>query len=133
MRCLAGAARGGHVCPERAAGCLQPTSAGVSGSRLGSLISPGGPAEARSLAKRLGLSKDTIAKVWTDHNLKPWKVATFKVSNDPHFEDKLVDVVGLYLNPPKRAVVFSFDEKTQCQAVERTSRACRWSRAEPAR
>ncbi len=48
--------------------------------------------------------------VWADHNLKPWKVSTFKISNDPQFEAKLVDVVGLYMNPPKRAVVFSFDE-----------------------
>jgi transposase len=54
------------------------------------------------------------------HNLNPWKVATFKVSNDPRFEEKLVDVVGLYLNPPERAVVFSFDEKTQVQALDRT-------------
>jgi transposase len=74
----------------------------------------------RLLAKRFGLGKDTIAKVWADHNLKPWKVSTFKVSNDPNFEAKLVDVVGLYMNPPKRAVVFSFDEKTQCQAMDRT-------------
>lgn len=74
----------------------------------------------RSLAKRFGLGKDTIAKVWADHSLKPWKVSTFKISNDPQFEDKLVDVVGLYLQPPKRAVVFSFDEKTQCQAMDRT-------------
>ncbi len=74
----------------------------------------------RSLAKRFGLGKDSIAKVWADHSLKPWKVDTFKISNDPHYEDKLVDVVGLYLNPPKRAVVFSLDEKTQCQAMDRT-------------
>ena len=74
----------------------------------------------RLLAARFGLGKDTIAKVWADHHLKPWKVSTFKVSNDPDFEAKLVDVVGLYLNPPRRAVVFSFDEKTQCQAIDRT-------------
>ena len=74
----------------------------------------------RSLAKRFGIGKDAIARVWADHNLKPWRVETFKVSNDPRFEEKLVDVVGLYLNPPARAVVFSFDEKTQCQAVDRT-------------
>jgi transposase len=74
----------------------------------------------RLLAAKFGLGKDTIAKVWADHNLKPWRVSTFKVSNDPNFEAKLVDVVGLYLNPPKRAVVFSFDEKTQCQAIDRT-------------
>jgi len=74
----------------------------------------------RSLAMRFGVGKDTIAKVWADHNLKPWKVDTFKISNDPHFEEKLVDVVGLYMNPPNRAVVFSFDEKTQCQSMDRT-------------
>ncbi len=74
----------------------------------------------RLLAKRFGLGKDTIAKVWAEHSLKPGKVASFKISDDPNFEAKLVDVVGLYMNPPKRAVVFSFDEKTQCQAMDRT-------------
>src|SRR5258705_1761707 len=74
----------------------------------------------RSLAARVGVSKDTVAQIGADHNLKPWKVDTFKVSNDPRFEEKLVDVVGLYLNPPARAVVFSYDEKTQCQALDRT-------------
>ncbi len=74
----------------------------------------------RSLAERVGVGKDTVAKIWADHNLQPWKVSTFKVSNDPRFEEKLIDVVGVYLNPPSRAVVFSFDEKTQCQALDRT-------------
>ena len=74
----------------------------------------------RTLAARLGIGKDAVAKIWADHNLKPWKVETFKVSNDPRFEEKLVDVVGLYLNPPARAAVFCFDEKTQCQALDRT-------------
>jgi transposase len=74
----------------------------------------------RTLAARVGVGKDTVARIWADHGLKPWRVETFKVSNDPHFEDKLVDVVGLYLNPPARAVVFSYDEKTQCQALDRT-------------
>ncbi|MFC9355980.1 IS630 family transposase [Rhodococcus sp. NPDC057014] len=74
----------------------------------------------RTMAARVGIGKDSVAKIWADHNLKPWRVATFKVSNDPRFEEKLVDVVGLYLNPPARAVVFSFDEKTQCQALDRT-------------
>jgi hypothetical protein len=74
----------------------------------------------RSLARRVGIGKDAVARIWADHNLKPWKAETFKVSNDPHFEEKLVDVVGAYLNPPARAVVFSFDEKPQCQALDRT-------------
>jgi transposase len=74
----------------------------------------------RTLAKHLGVSKDTVARTWKDHGLKPWKTDAFKVSTDPHFEEKLVDVVGLYMNPPERAVVFSFDEKTQVQALDRT-------------
>ena len=74
----------------------------------------------RSMARRHGIGKDSVARIWRDHGLKPWKVDTFKISNDPCFEDKLVDVVGLYLDPPERAVVFSFDEKTQCQALDRT-------------
>lgn len=74
----------------------------------------------RSLAKRFGIGKDTVARVWRDHNLKPWKTETFKISGDPDFESKLVDVVGLYMDPPERAVVFSFDEKTQVQALDRT-------------
>jgi transposase len=74
----------------------------------------------RMLARRFGIGKDTVARIWRDHELKPWKVDTFKISNDPYFEEKLVDVVGLYLNPPERAVVFCFDEKTQVQALDRT-------------
>ena len=74
----------------------------------------------RTLAARVGIGKDAVAQIWADHGLKPWQVETFKVSNDPRFEEKLVDVVGLYVNPPSRAVVFSFDEKTQCQALDRT-------------
>jgi transposase len=74
----------------------------------------------RTLAERFGIGKDTVARIWRDHGLKPWRVDTFKVSNDPRFEEKLIDVVGLYLNPPERAVVFSFDEKTQVQALDRT-------------
>jgi transposase len=74
----------------------------------------------RSMAAQVGIGKDAVARIWADHGLKPWKVDTFKISNDPRFEEKLVDVVGLYLNPPSRAMVFSFDEKTQCQALDRT-------------
>ena len=74
----------------------------------------------RTLAARVGIGKDSVAKIWADHGLKPWRVETFKVSNDPRFEEKLVDVVGLYMDPPTRAAVFCFDEKTQCQALDRT-------------
>ncbi len=83
---------------------------------------PGGSTHwsTRSMATHLGIGKDAVAQIWRDHGLKPWKVETFKISTDPLFETKLVDVVGLYLNPPERAAVFSFDEKTQCQALDRT-------------
>jgi transposase len=74
----------------------------------------------RLLAKNLGIGKDSVARIWRNHNLKPWLVDTFKLSNDKHFEEKLVDVVGMYMDPPEAAVVFSFDEKTQCQALDRT-------------
>ncbi len=74
----------------------------------------------RTMAARHGIGKDTVARIWRDHNLKPWQTRRFKVSSDPRFEEKLVDVVGLYSNPPERAAVFSFDEKTQCQALDRT-------------
>ena len=73
----------------------------------------------RTLAARVGVSRETIRCVWADHGLRPWRAETFKLSNDPRFEEKLVDVVGLYLDPPERAVVFSFDEKTQVQALDR--------------
>jgi transposase len=74
----------------------------------------------RTLAARHGVGKDTVARIWQARNLKPWLVERFKLSNDPDFESKLVDVVGLYLNPPERAVVLCFDEKTQTQALDRT-------------
>jgi transposase len=74
----------------------------------------------RTMGARHGVGKDTVARIWRARNLRPWRVETFKLSNDLRFEEKLVDVVGLYLNPPERAVVFSFDEKTQCQALDRT-------------
>src|SRR5919108_4637911 len=74
----------------------------------------------RTLGMRHGVGKDTVARIWRARNLRPWRTETFKLSQDPDFEAKLLDVVGLYLNPPERAVVFSFDEKTQCQALDRT-------------
>lgn len=74
----------------------------------------------RTMGERHGVGKDTVARIWRARKLRPWRVDTFKLSNDPNFEAKLVDVVGLYLDPPERAAVFSFDEKTQCQALDRT-------------
>jgi transposase len=74
----------------------------------------------RSMAKHSGVSKSTVQKVWSSRGLKPHLVETFKLSNDPKFEEKLVDVVGLYMGPPENAVVFAVDEKSQIQALDRT-------------
>jgi transposase len=74
----------------------------------------------RSLAEVLGTTHSFVHRVWQSVGLKPHLEKTFKVSNDPHFEEKLCDVVGLYLNPPENAVVFCVDEKTSIQALDRT-------------
>ena len=73
----------------------------------------------RSMAARHGVGKDTVARIWRARELRPWRVETFKLSADPDFEAELTDVVGLYVDPPERAAVFSFDEKTQVQAIDR--------------
>ncbi|HEX9579778.1 MAG TPA: IS630 family transposase [Gemmatimonadales bacterium] len=74
----------------------------------------------RLMAQATGLHHATIARLWRAHGLQPHRVRRFKLSRDPEFVAKLRDVVGLYLDPPKRAVVFSFDEKSQIQALDRT-------------
>ncbi len=74
----------------------------------------------RTLAEALGISQSMVQRVWKANGLKPHLVKTFKVSNDPRFEEKLRDVVGLYLNPPENALVISADEKTSIQALDRT-------------
>lgn len=74
----------------------------------------------RSLAKVLGINHSFVNRVWREVGLKPHLIAQFKVSNDPAFEEKLRDVVGLYLSPPENAVVFCIDEKTSIQALDRT-------------
>ena len=74
----------------------------------------------RSMAKVMGLSPSTIGRVWRSHGLKPHLLRTFKLSRDPKFLEKLDDVIGLYLNPPEHAIVFSVDEKSQIQALDRT-------------
>ncbi len=74
----------------------------------------------RSMAKASGLSSATVQRIWAARGLKPHRVDTFKLSNDPRFEAKLVDVVGLYLNPPDKAVVLCMDEKSSIQALDRT-------------
>jgi len=74
----------------------------------------------RSMARQVGASAATISRIWRAHGLKPHLSRTFKVSNDPAFEDKLTDIVGLYMSPPERAVVLCCDEKSQIQALDRT-------------
>jgi len=74
----------------------------------------------RTAAAATGLSKSTIQRVWTAFGLKPHRTKSFKLSTDPFFIEKVIDIVGLYLNPPSNAVVLCVDEKSQCQALERT-------------
>src|SRR4051812_13158890 len=74
----------------------------------------------RDLSTKVGLSHSTVHRIWQAHALKPHRIETFKFSTDPKAEEKIYDVVGLYLNPPTNAVVLSVDEKTQIQALGRT-------------
>jgi transposase len=74
----------------------------------------------RTMAKAQGVSPATVARIWDAHGLKPHRVRKFKLSRDKHFVEKLTDVVGLYLDPPDRAIVLCVDEKSQIQALDRT-------------
>ena len=74
----------------------------------------------RTMAAAQGISKSTVSKIWRSHNIKPHRAETFKLSRDPKFLEKLTDVVGLYLNPPEKAIVLCIDEKSQIQALQRT-------------
>src|SRR4051794_39072428 len=74
----------------------------------------------RLMAASQGISKSTISTIWQSHNIKPHQTKTFRLSRDPKFLEKLTDVVGLYLNPPDKAIVLCVDEKSQIQALNRT-------------
>lgn len=74
----------------------------------------------RSMAKAVGISHESVRRIWQEHDIKPHLTRTFKLSTDPLFEEKFWDVIGLYLNPPDKALVLCCDEKSQCQALERT-------------
>ena len=74
----------------------------------------------RTMAREMGVSKASVSRIWRANGLKPHRVESFKVSNDPLFADKLEAIVGLYLNPPEHALVLSVDEKSQIQALDRT-------------
>lgn len=74
----------------------------------------------RSMAESQGISKSTVSNIWRSHNVKPHRVKNFKLSRDSRFLEKLTNVVGLYLNPPQKALVLCVDEKSQIQALDRT-------------
>lgn len=74
----------------------------------------------RTMAKAVGISQTSVQHIWEANDLKPHLTKGFKLSNDPHFEEKFWDVIGLYLDPPERALVLCCDEKSQCQALERS-------------
>lgn len=74
----------------------------------------------RTTANEVGISASSVGRIWREHGLKPHRKRTFKLSNDPRFEAKFWDVVGLYLDPPENAIVLCCDEKTQIQALERS-------------
>jgi transposase len=74
----------------------------------------------RSMAAAVGMSHQSVHRIWKENELKPHLRRTFKISNDAQFEQKFWDVIGLYLNPPDKALVLCCDEKSQCQALERT-------------
>jgi transposase len=76
----------------------------------------------RLLAPRLGVDHATVAAVWKEYGVKPWRAETFKFSTDPELEAKVVDIIGLYLAPPENAVVLCLDEKSQIQALNRTQK-----------
>jgi transposase len=73
----------------------------------------------RKMAKALGLSKSTVQRVWAQARLKPHRLDSYMASNDPRFEEKAADIIGLYMNPPQHAAVFCVDEKTAIQALDR--------------
>src|SRR5579871_4676803 len=113
---------------DRPRGGRRPTAREAMARRIVRMTTRQTPANAthwttRTLAKVLGIDHMLVHRVWRAANLKPHLVKTFKVSNDPRFVEKLVDVVGLYLNPPEHAIVLCADEKSQIQALDRTQKS----------
>jgi transposase len=82
----------------------------------------------RLMAEAQGISKATVNRIWQSHNIKPHLVKNFKISRDARFLEKLTDVVGLYLNPPEKAIVLCIDEKSQIQALDRTQPGLPWKK-----
>jgi hypothetical protein len=96
------------------------TAPGPSATTLHETPPAGTHWSARKLAKTVGLSHTSVQRIWAAHGLKPHLTKSFKLSNDPRFREKLRDIVGLYLNPPDKALVLCVDEKSQIQALDRT-------------
>ena len=71
------------------------------------------------MSRHVGISSSSVQRIWSKNDLKPHRLKTFKLSNDPRFEEKFWDVIGLYVDPPAKALVLFCDEKSQCQALER--------------
>jgi len=78
----------------------------------------------RTMAEARGVSNATVARIWKAHGLQPHRIKTFKLSKDKRFVEKLTDVVGIYLDPPDKALVLCVDEKSQVQALDRTQPGC---------
>jgi hypothetical protein len=72
------------------------------------------------MAREVGISDSSVGRIWQSNGLKPHRIDSFKIGNDPRFAAKLEDIVGLYLNPPEHAPVLSLDEKSRIQALDRT-------------
>lgn len=75
----------------------------------------------RAMGKELGIGNATVARIWREQGVQPWRSESFRFSTDPELEAKVIDVIGLYLNPPENAIVLSVDEKSQIQALDRTA------------
>ncbi len=78
------------------------------------------PWSVRAMAQEMGISHTSVQRIWAEHGLKPHLVRRFKISNDPDFAEKVEDIVGLYIDPPEKALVLAVDEKSQIQALDRT-------------
>jgi transposase/transposase-like protein len=107
-----GRGRKPSIGPERVAAIIEAT--------LNTLPEAATHWSCRTMAKAAGISPDTVGRIWRAHNLQPHRTRTFKQSTDKQFIEKLTDVVGLYLNPPEKAIVLCVDEKSQIQALDRT-------------
>src|SRR5258707_388822 len=103
----------------------KPLSAAIKRKVLAKAASQTPPAathwSVRTMAAEVGISHTSVQRIWAEAGLKPHRVRTFKISNDPQFEEKVSDVVGLYLNPPDKALVLCVDEKAQIQALDRSA------------